>query len=539
MSAFKEWKEWNKDILYLINKPIKILEIGIGKGEIMKYVTSIFNNKLKYYGIDEWKYGNKSKDIEKIANLNRNLNKYKKNIFYLKKNSKIILYEFIKKNTTFDFIIINSSYDIPKNILYTSVLAMELINPNGVILFNDYIKFNKDSAKKTIDAILSAYKNDIEILYIGNQILIKKIDSKSNKTNKILDIINNFITLLSDYWKYTEQKLNSIHNQSNNIPEFNPKYDSLNNIIYSNNSFEIFKELNIEHLCYKYSSLDYIKKDILKNLKFAEYLSDKNTYNSYYNLIKKSANHYQIFSITNKENDYGIDRKKNRNLLIQYSNIRLINNTQQNFDYINLSDLSSYSDILDRAKIYSDKYKIFSGNPILNYPKYNQMYSHIILQTLLLKHVLDLGGLFKINIDIRNDIVNDYLILLNYIFDKVYVYQFSNKIGRISIKIHAIGFIGIANELYNKLSDILYNAERTNNEIVSLFNSDLSYINIKDYESNVSNITNNIITYIENNKDTIIDNIDKINNNQKQITINDFVNSLINKRNVVPSSSPP
>lgn len=538
MSAFKEWKEWNKDIIYLINMPIKILEIGVGKGEIMKYVTNIFNKPI-YYGIDEWNYGNKSKDIEKIANLNRNLNKYKKNIFYLKKNSKIVLYEFIKKNTTFDFIIINSSTDIPKNILYISVLAMELINLNGIILFNDYIKFNKDSAKKTIDAILSAYKNDIEILYIGNQILIKKIDSKSNKTIKILDIINNFNILLSDYWKYTEAKLNTVLNQSQEIPNFNPKYDLLNNIIFINNSFEIFKELNIEHLSYKYSSLDYIKKDILKNLKFAEYLSEKKIYNSYYNLIKKTINHYQIFNLTNKENDYGIDPTTNKKLLIRYSNIRLIDNTQLTFDYINLSDLSSYKDILERAKIYSDKYKIFSGNPMLNYPKYNQMYSHIILQTLLLKYVLDLGGFFKIYIDIRNDIVNDYLILLNYIFDKVYLYLFSNKIGRISIRIHAVGFTGMSDDLYNKLSDILYHAERTNNEIVSLFNSDIIYIKIKDYESNVSNFSKKIITYIEDNKDTIIDNIDKINNNQKQITINDFVNSLINKRNVVPSSSPP
>jgi hypothetical protein len=410
---------------------------------------------------------------------------------------------------------------------------MELINTNGVILFNDYIKFNKDSSKKIIDAILLAYKNDIDILYIGNQILIKKIDSKSNKTIKILDIINNFNTLLSDYWKYTETKLNSVLNQSQEIPKFNPKYDLLNNITYTNNSFEIFKELNIEHLTYKYSSLDYIKKDILKNLKFSEYLSEKKIYNAYYNLIKKTINHYQIFNLINKENDYGINPTTSRKLLIRYSNIRLIDNTQLTFDYINLSDLSSYKDILERAKIYSDKYKIFSGNPILNYPKYNQMYSHIILQTLLLKYVLDLGGFFKIYVDIRSDIVNDYLILLNYIFDKVYLYQFSNKIGRISIRIHAVGFMGMSNDLYNQLSDILYHAERTNNEIISLFNSDQKYLNIRDYESNVSNITNTIITYIENNKDTIIDNIDKINNNQKQITINDFVNSLINKRNVV------
>ena len=45
------WKEWDKNLMYMKGNPVKILEIGIGKGETMDKFSQVFleSNKESEY----------------------------------------------------------------------------------------------------------------------------------------------------------------------------------------------------------------------------------------------------------------------------------------------------------------------------------------------------------------------------------------------------------------------------------------------------------------------------------------------------------
>jgi len=93
------------------------------------------------------------------------------------------------------------------------------------------------------------------------------------------------------------------------------------------------------------------------------------------------------------------------------------------------------------------------GHHLLDYPNFNRMYNHILLQILLFKHTLQIDGKFKIILEVRYDFINDLCILLNYLFKKLKITISSNKIGRLTIMIMATHFIGIDDNLYNKLNN--------------------------------------------------------------------------------------
>ena len=115
------------------------------------------------------------------------------------------------------------------------------------------------------------------------------------------------------------------------------------------------------------------------------------------------------------------------------------------------------------------------GKRSLNRTNLEKMYNIILTQILLLKDVLKIDGSFKILIEENFIYVNDLLLLLNIIFDKVYIYTYSSKIGRLSLRIIATGFIGISDDLYSKIYKALINAK--DKEIISLFNVPNTYIN--------------------------------------------------------------
>lgn len=101
-------KEWDNHLLYFKDKPIKILEIGIDKGDIMKKFIDVFlnnNNLTEYYGIDNWNYLAEPEKI--IDNIKENcLNK--NNIYLIKKDPTIGLAILLSKDILFDIIFINS-----------------------------------------------------------------------------------------------------------------------------------------------------------------------------------------------------------------------------------------------------------------------------------------------------------------------------------------------------------------------------------------------------------------------------------------------
>jgi len=529
MSVFKEWKEWEKYIIYLTSHPINILEIGIGNGESMKKIVDLFitnNNKSKYYGIDEWNtYGIKSKEIEKQANNNLlKLKKYKTNISLIKRDPVNVLKKFMSKNLYFDFIIINSQV-YNKEILYYSVLAIELLSVHGYLLFNNYIRLDAFSIKDSIDSIISIYKDTLEILYVGNQILLQKYQKDAKE---IIKVINDFNFIIDKYWVITKKMLSNTLVNSKELPELKPLYSEYEEKKVQENS--IFKKLNLEYILYKYSSLDNIKNILLKKLKSLKL--PKIQYDILYEEISSSLNHYAVFNLITREYFY-MDQKQFTKLTINNDSINVIKkkNKYINSDFINL-DITSYKDTLEIAEKYSKKYSKFTAKSILKYPDFSNQYNNLIFQTLLLRHVLEPNGVFVIVIENSNTFINDFLILLNNIFKNVYIYFLSNKIGRMTIRINSIGFLGINSELYTKLSDVLFYSQKNNLEISSLFNSNIKLYDDSIYKKDIDDLYIEINSYIEINRDILTKNIDKILNHQKQRTINDFTTFLKEKKEI-------
>jgi hypothetical protein len=157
------------------------------------------------------------------------------------------------------------------------------------------------------------------------------------------------------------------------------------------------------------------------------------------------------------------------------------------------------------------------------------MYNNILLQILLLKNTLKIDGSFEIVIEIRNDFINDFITLLNYIFDKIKIYVSSNKIGRLTIKIIASGFKGIEEDLYKKIYDVLKESTRNNKEIISILSNPKGYIDCIGSENNIFSKTKKIVDYLKNNKNDIIRNVKKVNESINRRTLNDISTFVLNR----------
>ena len=173
--------EWNNYLLHFKDQPINILEIGIDDGNVLQQFIDVFlksNENTQYYGIDTWE---ESKNEEIVRDIVKN-SKQKDNIHLIKKDSIIAISELIIKNISFDLIYINSLY-VRKNLSTDSSLCMKLLKHDGIIIFNNYImqkiESNVLNPNIIINSILNIYNDEIDILYIGYNVILKKIKIKN------------------------------------------------------------------------------------------------------------------------------------------------------------------------------------------------------------------------------------------------------------------------------------------------------------------------------------------------------------------------
>ena len=549
MSKKFGWTEWDNHLLHFRGKPIKILEIGVYKGEAMEKFAQVFlesNKDAEYYGIDTWEGSPEYveidfKEIEKTALGKRNASPRKDNIHFIKKESVTALPELVIKKIMFDIIFIDASHTA-KDVLYDSTLAMKLLNVNGIVIFDDYLWQKLEpiifTPKPAIDSILNIFKDELNVLYMGYQVIAKKVNLKFLPKQTDRTIIDGFISLIDNYWYNVEIKENIIFNLKE-LPEIKPVYDLNNTIKYRKlNGIEIFKKLNLEYLMYKYSDFKSIQneintnKDKIKNISKLYELSELNKY-SLYNHITMRQN------FKNNENELNKSRTrisyndgKTSEFIIkeQKERLKILFNVNHTKDIIVidlkniLDDKNNIVNLLNEKKNNNIKTDIFTAIYNIMYPNMTKMYNYILLQILLLKHTLKLGGEF--NIEGYSVIYNDLLILLNHIFDKIRIKVFSNKIGSISFSIYGTNFLGINDSLYNKIYDII---TTTDKDILSIFNTQNNYlyINIEIYENKIFEMTKKILSNLQKNEKLILQNINKINIAQRKRTLNDVVNFLL------------
>jgi predicted O-methyltransferase YrrM len=547
------WKEWDNHLLHFRGKPIKILEIGVYKGEAMEKFAEVFlesNKDAEYYGIDTWEGSPEYveidfKEIEKAALGRKEASSRKNNIHFIKKESVIALPELVIKNLMFDIIFIDASHTA-KDVLYDSTLAVKLLNVGGIVIFDDYLWQKLEpiifTPKPAIDSILNIFKDQLNILYMGYQVIAKKVDPKFFPKQTEKTIIDGFISLIDKYWFDNNIKEQNILLNLKELPDIKPVYIDFEKIqIREIDGIEIFYTLNLERFMFKYTPLRDVHEELKNKTKnslkindlvkiFAVSEFDKytlfNTINSqkigdFYNRSESNP-HIKIYT---GHNTSAVDTfYKNESKILYNKNLQINFISVKDFIY----NKDNINNLLDKVK--NDNYKTynFSGHHIFKYLDLSKMYNNILLQVLILKHTLNITGNFELMIEVRYDFINDLLILLNFIFDKVYLYITSNKIGRLSINIKAVNFLGIDDNLYNKIYDVIINTDK---EIISIFDSKYIYLNCESMQNSIFNQTKKIINTLSNNNKLIYQNINKVELSFIKRTINDVMTYLINKNN--------
>jgi len=531
MSKKFESNEWNNYLLHFKDQPINILEIGIDDGNVLQQFIDVFlksNENTQYYGIDTWE---ESKNEQIVGNIIKN-SIQKDNIHLIKKDSIIAISELIIKKISFDIIYINSLY-VRKNLSTDSSLAMKLLKHDGIIIFNNYIMLNIESnllnPNIIINSILNIYKDEIEILYIGYNVILKKTKIKDHYLNSNI-IINKFINLLDEYWHLNDINEYAILLNLHDLPEINPKYENLENIkIRELNGIEIFDNLKISHLMYKYIPLTKLNQeiknnkynDITKSINKIYRISLFNKYELFNNINRNKKTTLKKYSTYNPNNVYFVSRE-------DIDNDYTEKEKRKDKNYINIldavSDKSKIKKIFDDVKSSNIKFFGTSAKQFIKYMDFSKMYNNILLQILLCKYVLHLDGSFVIQIDIRFDFINDLLLLLNHIFNKVIIFISANKIGRLGIRIEGKGFLGININLFDKIYDII---TKTDKEIISLFDKQNIYINTDSLQNNIFKQSKEIIIYINKYTNIIEENIEKINMSITMRTINDIITYLL------------
>ena len=548
------WKEWDKNLLYMKGNPIKILEIGIGKGETMEKFTQIFlesNKKAEYYGIHTFKKDLDSDqsitDIKKIVNSKKEHSLVSNKIYIMDEDTDTLLQKYISDNIVFDIIYINSSY-FAKDILLDAVLSLKLLKIDGIMLFNNYLWEKLEpimySPKPAIDAILSIYKNEIVILFMGYQVIIKKTNIKTDWKKKDKTIIDELNKLFDNYWLLNDIRDIGLFLQLKDLPSIEEKYEKYENIkIRELKEIDIFSKIKILNMMFKYNKFNFIKDELKNNktidinkLKKLEEIGNLNEYAIFNTVqakkmgeieeIKPSTTEYTVLLNThNNQDSKDITSRIIRNSMIFNIPIKLYGINL--IKYAKTPSLQNLDEIINELKNKNLKTELFMGHHLLDYPNFNRMYNHILLQILLFKHTLQIDGKFKIILEVRYDFINDLCILLNYLFKKLKITISSNKIGRLTIMIMATHFIGIDDNLYNKLYNILKNADTR--EIINIFNHKEMYINYESIQNNIFSQTKKIINIIADNQDIIVKNKKYIDDIINRRTIDDVSKYIINK----------
>jgi hypothetical protein len=548
------WKEWDKNLLHMKGNPVKILEIGIGKGETMEKFTQIFlesNKEAEYYGIHTFKKDLDSEqsnnDIKKIVLDKKEHSLVSNKIFIMDEDTNTLLQKYISDNIVFDIVYINSSY-FAKDILLDAVLSMKLLKLEGIMLFNNYLweklEPNIYSPKPAIDAILNIYKNEIIVLFIGYQVIIKKTNLKTEWKKKDKTITDELIKLFDNYWLLNDIREIGLFLQLKELPNIEEKYDKFESIkIPELKNIDIFYKLKISNMIFKYNKFNFIKDELKNNktidvnkLKKLEEIGDLNEYGIFNTVqarkmgeiepYKPAITEYTVLLNTqNKPDSKDITSRIIRNSMIFNTPIKLYGINL--IKYAKTPSLQNLDEIINELKNNNMKTELFMGHHLLDYPNLNRMYNNILLQILLLKHTLQLDGKFQIILELRYDFINDLCILLNYLFKKLKIIISSNKIGRLTIRITTYHFLGIDDNLYNKLYNLLKNADTR--EIISIFNHKEMYINYESIQNNIFSQTKKITDIIVDNQDIVIKNRKYIEDIINRRTIDDVSKYIINK----------
>ena len=113
-------------------------------------------------------------EIEKVFDQNlKNFNNLEK----IKIDSIIALRKLKDNNREFDYIYVDGLHE-GTHVLIDAIQSFKLLKINGIIIFDDFMQYDKSLLYKSYEGIysfLKLFKKQIKILYFQNILVVKKI----------------------------------------------------------------------------------------------------------------------------------------------------------------------------------------------------------------------------------------------------------------------------------------------------------------------------------------------------------------------------
>ena len=177
ISEYKFKDFWFLNNVEIINyflpkfKDIKFdyLEIGSHEGMSLLNILDQYKN-VRATSIDLWS----DTEIEKVFDQNlKNFNNLEK----IKLDSIIALRKLKDNNREFDYIYVDGLHE-GTHVLIDAIQSFKLLKINGIIIFDDFMQYDKSLLYKSYEGIYSfikLFKKQIKILYFQNILVVKKI----------------------------------------------------------------------------------------------------------------------------------------------------------------------------------------------------------------------------------------------------------------------------------------------------------------------------------------------------------------------------